>query len=197
LRDIVVPTFVLFLICTIVTMALALTNYATREAILEQVKLQEESARKEVFSEAESFEEVQGIEAVIDSNEDMKCVKKVYTSIKNGETVGRVYSVETTGYGGAVSVAVGIDKGGKTTGVKIVSHSETPGLGSKAADEPFISQFTGITPKEPLIVVKSGGSKDEEIDAVSGATITSKAVVKAVQAALMVDSELNKREGDS
>jgi len=178
-------------------MALALTNYATREAILEQVKLQEESARKEVFSEAESFEEVQGIEAVIDSNEDMKCVKKVYTSIKNGETVGRVYSVETTGYGGAVSVAVGIDKGGKTTGVKIVSHSETPGLGSKAADEPFISQFTGITPKEPLIVVKSGGSKDEEIDAVSGATITSKAVVKAVQAALMVDSELNKREGDS
>lgn len=191
------PTIVLFLICTVVTLALALTNYATKDTIMEQVTVQEESAKREVFSEAESFEEISDLEAVTDSNEDMKCVKKAYTSIKNSKTIGRVYSVETIGYGGIISVAVGIDEKGRTTGAKIVSHSETPGLGSKAADEPFISQFVDIIPKESLKVVKSGASKDEEIDAVSGATITSKAVVKAVQAALMVDSELKKREGDS
>ncbi len=178
-------------------MALAITNYATKDAIKEQVRLQEESARKEVFSAAESFEEVKDLESVTGTNEDERLVKKAYNSLKNGEVIGRVYSVESIGYGGVVSVAVGIDNSGKTTGVEIVSHSETPGLGSKAGDEAFISQLAGITPKEPLTVVKAGSSKDEEIDAVSGATITSKAVIKAVQAAIEVDGELKKREGDS
>lgn len=197
MRDIIMPTIVLFLICTIVTLALTLTNYATKDIIKAQDTLQEQNAQKEVCSEAESFEEIPDLEAITNLNEDMKFVKNAYVSIKNGKKVGRVYSVETKGYGGIVSVSVGIDEDGKITGAKIVSHSETPGLGAKAAEEPFISQFTGLAPSEPLVVVKSGSTKPEEIDAVSGATITSKAVVKAVQAALLVDSELKKREGDS
>ena len=196
MRDIIKPTIVLFLICTIVTLALALTNYATKDAIASQVRLQEESARKEVFSDAEEFEEIQDLESVMGKkNEDERLVKKAYNSLKDGEVIGRVYSVESKGYGGVISIAVGIDDSGKTKGVKIVSHSETPGLGSKAKDEPFISQLVGISPKEPLTVVKVGGSKEEEIDALSGATISSKAVVKAVQAAIDIDSEIKKKGG--
>lgn len=197
MRDIIKPTIVLFLICTIVTMALALTNYATKDAIASQVRMQEETARKEVFSDAEDFEEIQELESILGAEEDGRLVKKAYNCLKDGEVIGRVYSVESKGYGGFISIAVGIDNSGKTTGVKIVSHSETPGLGSKAKDEPFISQLVGISPKEPLAVVKIGGSKEEEIDAVSGATISSKAVVKAVQDAIDIDSEIKKRRGDS
>jgi electron transport complex protein RnfG len=197
LRDIIKPTIVLFLICTIVTMALALTNFATKDAIASQVRMQEETARKEVFSDAEDFEEIQELESILSAEEDGRLVKKAYNCLKDGEVIGRVYSVESKGYGGFISIAVGIDNSGKTTGVKIVSHSETPGLGSKAKDEPFISQLVGISPKEPLTVVKIGGSKEEEIDAVSGATISSKAVVKAVQDAIDIDSEIKKRRGDS
>jgi len=71
-----------------------------------------------------------------------------------------------------------------------------PGLGAKAKDKPFISQFEGIAPKEPLTVVKNAKTKVEEINAISGATITSRAVTKAVQAALDVNAELDKAEED-
>ena len=195
MRDIIKPTIVLFLICTIVTLALALTNYATKDAISEQVRIQEESARREVFSEAESFEEIEDLDSIIGTTDEDRLVKKAFKSIKGVEVIGKVYSVESKGYGGIISIAVGIDNSGKTTGVKIVSLSETPGLGSKVQDELFISQLVGISPKEALTVVKAGGSKEEEIDAVSGATISSKAVVEAIQSAIDTDIKLKEKGG--
>lgn len=196
MRDIVKPTIVLFLISAIVTMALALTNYATKEAIAKQTKIQEESARKEVFPEAETFEEIENINSILGTTDAEKLVKEVFSCLKNGEVIGRVYLVESNGYGGVISMSVGIDNSGKINGVKIISLSETPGLGSKVQEEPFISQFIGIEPKEPLTVVKSGGSKAEEIDAVSGATISSKAVVKGIQAAIDTDFKIREKGGD-
>ncbi len=177
-------------------MALALTNYATKDAISEQVRIQEESARREVFSEAEDFEEIEDLASIIGTTDEDRLVKKVFKSLKGGEVIGRVYSVESKGYGGVISIAVGIDNTGKTTGVKIVSHSETPGLGSKTQDEPFISQLVGIAPKEALTVVKVSSGKKEAIDAVSGATISSKAVVKAVQEAIDLDNKLKEKGGE-
>ena len=61
----------------------------------------------------------------------------------------------------------------------------------------FLSQLVGITPKEALTVVKSGGSKQEEIDAVSGATISSKAVVKGIQAAIDMDKKIRELRGEA
>jgi len=177
-------------------MALALTNYATKEAIAQQTKIQEESARKEVFPEAETFEEIENINSILGTTDAEKLVKEVFSCLKNGEVIGRVYLVESNGYGGVISMSVGIDNSGKINGVKIISLSETPGLGSKVQEEPFISQFIGIEPKEPLTVVKSGGSKAEEIDAVSGATISSKAVVKGIQAAIDTDFKIREKGGD-
>ena len=197
MRDIIKPTIVLFLICVIVTMALALTNYATKDAIAEQTKIQEESARREVFSEAEAFEEIENIDSIIGTTDEEKLVKDAFECLKGGEVIGRVYSVESKGYGGVISMAVGIDNSGKITGVKIISHSETPGLGSKVQDEAFVSQLVGITPKEKLTVVKSGGSKEEDIDAVSGATVSSKAVVKGIQSAIDADLVIKEKGGES
>jgi len=105
--------------------------------------------------------------------------------------------VESKGYGGSITITVGIDTEGKITGVEIGDNNETPGLGTKAKDEPFISQFVGIIPEEPLTVVKRNKTKSEEIDAISSATITSRAVTKAVQAAVDINAELMKRGGNS
>jgi len=196
LSDIVKPTVVLLLICSVVTLALAFTNSLTKDKIAEAARLEEESARKEVLSLAESFEEIQGLEAVINDNEALFPVKKAFVGFKGEDAIGRVFLTETKGYGGTIKITVGIDSEGTITGVKIGDNNETPGLGSKAKDEPFISQFQGISPKGALTVVKNNKTKDEEIDAISGATITSKAVTKAVQAALNVNTELSKLEGD-
>lgn len=196
LRDIVKPTIVLFLICASVTLALAYTNLMTKDKIDEVAKLEEQNARKEVLSSAESFEEVQDLDKVINGNADLGLVKKAFVAKKGEEVVGSVFLVESKGYGGPMTITVGIDSEGKITGVKIGNNNETPGLGSKAKDKPFISQFAGIIPKDSLSVVKGGKTKDEQIDSISGATITSKAVTKAVQSALDVSNELKKR-GDS
>ncbi|AEV66825.1 RnfABCDGE type electron transport complex subunit G [Acetivibrio clariflavus] len=197
MRDIVIPTIVLFLICVIVTMSLALTNYATKDAIAEQNKIQAESAKREVFSEAETFEEIEDLDSILGAAGEEKLIKEAFHCSKNGKEIGRVYSVESNGYGGVISMVVGIDNDGKITGVKIISLSETPGLGSKVQEEPFLSQLVGITPKEALTVVKSGGSKQEEIDAVSGATISSKAVVKGIQAAIDMDKKIRELRGEA
>ncbi len=68
------------------------------------------------------------------------------------------------------------------SGIDIIKHSETPGLGAKADQPAFKDQFKG-KPTEDLVVVKTGASSDEEIDSISGATITSRAVTNAVNEA--------------
>lgn len=197
LRDIVKPTVVLFLICTIVTFALAYTNAITADKIDEMIRLELNNARRKVLNVADSFEEIEELEEIISENADLGIVKEAYKGVKGQETVGNVFLVESKGYGGSITITVGIDNEGKITGVEIGDNNETPGLGAKAKDEPFISQFVGIIPEESLTVVKSNKSKSEEIDAISSATITSKAVTKAVQAAVDINAELMKRGGNS
>lgn len=197
MHDVVKPTIVLFVICTIITLALAFTNLMTKDRIDEMIKTKQEDDRRRVLSLAESFEEVAELEEIVSGNEDLNIVKEAYRGIKGEETVGNVFLVESKGYGGPITITVGIDVEGKITGVEIGDNSETPGLGAKAKDEPFISQFVGIIPQEPLKVVKNNKTKSEEINAISSATITSKAVTKAVQAAVDTNAELMKRGGNS
>ena len=75
------------------------------------------------------------------------------------------------GFGGTVKVMIGIDADGKVTGVKVTEHSETPGLGSKAADADYLKQYQGVT-EAPESSIKD----DKNVDAITGATITSNAV---------------------
>ena len=110
-----------------------------------------------------------------------------------GKTVGYCIKVEPSGFGGKISMMVGIGTDGEIQGVKITSMSETPGLGAKA-DDNWLSQFTGK--KANISVIKSGTAKDSEINAISGATITSKAVAEGVNIASAAAKTISKAEGD-
>lgn len=110
-------------------------------------------------------------------------VTEVNEAYAGDKLIGYDISVSTTGYGGAIDMIVGVLNGGRVAGISIISHSETPGLGANATKPAFSGQFEGkSSPK--LEVVKVAPSRDDEIQAISGATITSKAVTKGVNEAL-------------
>lgn len=112
---------------------------------------------------------------------DVECsgmVEAVYES-----PAGYAIQVSTAGFGGNVILMVGVNHGGQVTGISVISHTETAGLGSVAAEdsakgEAFRGQFVGQA--GPFAVVKDGG----QVDGISGATITSRAVTQAVNGAL-------------
>jgi electron transport complex protein RnfG len=157
---------------------LSLTNNITAP-VIEQRNIQANNeSRQEVLKAAEEFSEVKDVKGDL--------IEEVYQGTKGGEVVG--YTIKTTpkGYGGKVEVMVGISNDGKISGVKIGNHTETPGLGSKSADPSFKDQYNGKSTKTPLNVVKGNASNENDIVAISGATITSKAVTAGVNAAMDV-----------
>lgn len=195
MRDILKPALLLFIICLVVTAAMSFTYVGTKDAIAERAVLNEENARREVMADADKFEEIDDLNSITASNPEFGSIKKAFTGINDGTVIGYVFTIDSTGYGGNIRIIAGVDRDGKVTGVKVGDNTETPGLGAKASQEPFISQFSNLTATEPLKIVKGNSTKPEEIDAISGATITSKAVVKAVQAATDMASELTAKEG--
>ena len=109
-------------------------------------------------------------------------MKEVYAAYSGDEFVGYVFSAVSSGYGGDVPVTVGVGKDGTITGVRVGDNEETPGLGSKAAGEKFTSQYTGKAISGGIRIVSGPATADDEIQAVSGATISTNAVNSAVQA---------------
>lgn len=109
------------------------------------------------------------------------------TATAGGSQAGYVVKVSGKGYGGAVTIALGITNEGEVLGIQILDASnETPGLGQNSTKEDWNSQYVGMTADKTLSVVKDGsGSKDNgTINSISGATITSSAVTRAVSVAL-------------
>lgn len=110
----------------------------------------------------------------------------IYQATKDGKVTAVAYSVYGYGYGGEIDLMMGVDTDGKVLGVRVLSHAETPGLGDKIEKEKsdWIYSFNGLslqnTPADKWAVKKDGG----QFDQFSGATITPRAVVKAVKAGL-------------
>lgn len=172
LKGVLIPTLCLFVICFVVTALLAGTNLLTRAAIEEQSRQKEAASRKEVLPTAESFEDIEA---------DGSCCKGLDAS---GEPVGYVFITEGKGYGGTIKVMTGISADAQITGVVILSQEETPGLGANSTKESFRGQYRGALPGDDFVVIKNGGaSADNEIDALTGATISSRAVTAAVNEA--------------
>lgn len=167
-KDILKPALILFVICLVVTALLAGTNLLTKDKIAEQSALEAEQSRKVVLSDADSFEEADGY----------------YIGKANNETVGYVFQTEAKGYGGAVKVMTGISTDGQITGVVILEHSETPGLGANAEKASFTDQFKQAVPENGITLVKNKAPSDGEIEAMTGASITSRAVTNAVNEAI-------------
>ena len=92
-------------------------------------------------------------------------------------------STNSEGYGGDIEVMVGIKNDGTINGIRFLSISETAGMGMKAKEPQFTDQFKGMK-AEQIKYTKTGRSGSDEIDAVSGATVTTKAVTKAENGAL-------------
>lgn len=169
----------------IAAVVLGFFNFITQKPIERQIREANLQAMKEVMP-ADTYKEIKAETATGDI---VKAVSKAY---KNGSEAGFVIKVSPSGYGGSIEMLVGIDKNGKITGIKIISHNETPGLGAKATEPSWQSQFKGKGP-DALMVVKHPPSKDKnEVQAITGATITSRAVTKGVNEALREFKELSK-----
>ena len=170
-KEVLKPAAILFVICVLVSAALAGTNLLTKDRIAQAAAQKAEESRMVALPGAESFEERDGHYAGLDSA---------------GQAVGYVFETEGKGYGGTVKVMTGVSTEGSITGVIVLSHSETPGLGANAEKAEFRDQY-----QQPVAnltggiqVVKFQAPKEGEIQAMTGATITSTAVTNAVNAAI-------------
>jgi len=187
---------ILFLITLIAGLVLGFVYELTKEPI----RLQEEKAIQEacqaVFADAANLGLVfQEENYVPDAAKQTELAQKgveigtVYAAVtKGGEVYG--YVVESTtkeGYGGNIVLYVGITNEGTVSGVSILEIAETPGLGMNA-EAVLVPQFKGVQTTE-FTYTKTGSTAENEIDAISGATITTKAIVNAVNGALRVVTE--------
>ena len=120
-------------------------------------------------------------------NVDDPDISEIYKAQKDGSAAGYVVMVNPNGYNGAISMVVGIDAEGKVSGIDIISQSETAGLGANCVKDEFKDQFVG---KSGEISVVKNDPKDNEIDAITSATITSKAVTSGVNKALAAAEKL-------
>lgn len=177
MKEISTLTIKLLLICAIVATLLAGVNSITKPIIEENEQKNFELAMQEVLPEASSFEAVTTSDFA--PTETGVMLSSVYQADNGGYVVSTVCA---EGYGGDISVMVGIDSALSVNQVKIMSMSETPGLGARASEAEFIEQYQGKSAS--IAVIKNATPTDEQIEAISGATITSKAVTKAVNAAL-------------
>ncbi len=175
--SIIKPTMVLFAVCIVVSGALAVVNNVTMDVIEERTKVEQEEFRKQVLEQADRFTQAADVD-------DLDNVTDVYAGFSGDDPVGYVMSVVSKGYGGDINMIVGVDMKGQVTKVIIGDNEETPGLGSKAKESEFIDQFSGVTVNDQLAVVKQNKKAANEIQALSGATITSRGVTEGIQAAL-------------
>lgn len=188
MKDILKLGVTLFVICAVAALVLGITNNITSPVIEERNIQASNKSRQIVLSDAEEFKQLEGM------NSDI--VVEVYEGLKGGDVIGYTIKTSPKGYGGAVEVMVGISTDGKITGVDIGNHSETPGLGSKASDPAFKDQYLDKGVANSLLVVKGSVNNDNEISAISGATITSNGVTSGVNAAMKIYNEKLSGNGD-
>lgn len=189
MKKIIKDALVLFAITLISGLLLGVVYKVTEKPIEEQNEKTKIAAYNNVFDKLETYEEITALEAAQDA------IKKAgYTAVTlneavrafdaSGKELGMIITVtDADGYGGNIKMTLGVDVSGTITGLEILDISETAGLGMKAKDAAFREQFAGIK-AERVEYTKSGKTKDNEIDAISSATITTKAVTAGVNGAL-------------
>jgi len=170
--------FILLLVAAIAGLCLGAAYEVTKEPIAQQAIIEKDNAMKEILPEADKFQ--------VSSKEipEGSVIKEINEAYSGNEIVGYAFKVAPKGFGGLIEMMVGISKDGKISGIKVMNHSETPGLGANATNPKFSEQFKNKPIEQPLEVVKTGASKDNQVDALTGATITSKAVTGGVNEAI-------------
>ena len=161
------PIVVLCVICIVVTGALAATNGMTAPIIEAATLAAQEAARTELLPDAQGFEKVEGV--------DVANVSDVYRTTND---VGVVITSSAKGYGGDVVVMTAITPDGTIKQIKVTEQSETKGIGSNVVSTPsYWERYEGVSAAQALVL-------NQDIDAYSGATISSRAVLTAVNSAI-------------
>ena len=202
MKKIIKNTIILFVITLVAGVGLGFVYNVTSDARKNQEEKTKLAAYESVMNGMDSFENVKldsGCATFIKKNiskiekdNNISTIKEFNASIdeavlakdKSGNDLGYIITVtDNEAYGGSLTMTVGIKTDGTVNGISFLTLSETPGLGMKAEDEDFYSQF-----KDKLVdtfeVVKNAPAADNEIESISGATITSKAMANGVNAAL-------------
>jgi len=173
------PVISLTLICLTVGLLLSVVNILTKEKIDENLAGAEKIAVTGVFGDNIDYSE---LENAPDS------VGKVYKVTSGGELLGYCVTVSPSGFGGNIDMVVGVGTDGKIIGVAITALSETPGLGSRVNDDVYLSGYKGLSGK---IVLGQG------VEAISGATISSKSVLSGVNTALEAVASMGLTGGEA
>lgn len=169
MKSIARMVLVLGLVCAVAALSLSLVYEVTKEPIAEAYR-------------QELLDAIGAVLPAFDNapDADMATVDGVdyYIGKAKGAPVGAAFKVNTTqGYSGLITALVGVDPAGKVTGVRILLHTETPGLGAKFTAPDFLAQFKGKTLETAKWKVKKDGG---DFDQITGATITPRALVAAM-----------------
>ncbi len=160
-------TFKLLLISVITALLLSCINALTKDKIADNIAAEKEAAIAAIFPSATENSAAE-LEA-----EGINALYLVYSS---GKAIGYTAEVAPLGFGGELTLMVGVDINGDVVGVKLISHSETPGLGSRVGDAGYLARYVG----------KDGAELEGGVDVITGSTVSSKAVHEGVKAAVSI-----------
>lgn len=192
-KTIVKEAMALFAITIVAALLLGFVYEITKEPIEEQKLLQKQRAYQMVFLDADTFEGTDSLNALVETAPEVLAAQD-YNNItiqelleaktKSGSVLGYVMTIASNeGYGGELIISLGIKADKMVNGIEILTISETPGLGAKANTPEFKNQFANKE-VEAFAYTKKGKTSDNEIDAISGATITTNAMTNMVNAGI-------------
>lgn len=192
-NKIIKDALALTLITLVAGVALGGVYEITKDPIAKQEAQAKAEAYEQVFTDAAAFEEVKMDDTLIQTIRDQldqegykaQSIEEVMRAEdQSGETLGYAFTVVTSeGYGGDIRFSMGVQNDGILNGISILSIGETAGLGMNADTPAFKDQFVGKQ-VEKLQYTKNGATQDDEINAISGATVTTNAMTNGVNAGL-------------
>lgn len=162
-------TGILLGICVVVALLLGVVNAVT-EPIITQMQAEKTAKAMAQVLQADSYDEV---------DVQMDNVTALYRAMSGGQQIGYVVEVTSSGFGGVMSMVVGVDMNGTVTGVSVTDNAETKNIGTKVVgDQSVLDRFVGMS---GTITVNTGANR---FDGITGATVSSKAVTAGVNTAL-------------
>lgn len=192
-NKIIKDALALTLITLVAGVALGGVYEITKDPIARQEAQAKAEAYEQVFTDAAAFEEIEMDDTLIQMIRDQldqegykaQSIEEVMRAEdQSGETLGYAFTVVTSeGYGGDIQFSMGVQNDGTLNGISILSIGETAGLGMNADTPAFKDQFVGKQ-VEKLQYTKNGATQDDEINAISGATVTTNAMTNGVNAGL-------------
>ncbi len=188
---------ILFAITLVAALALGFVYELTRDPIKKAQEKAKIEAFQAIFPEMSKTSDWTGslaeAQALIDADSELAAttIEGVLNALDSkGNVIGKIYTLTNSkGYGGLIRIVMGVAGDGTIKGIEFLNISETAGLGMRAKEEAFKSQFSNATVGR-YSLTKRKISGDTEVDAISSATITTTAVTRMVDAGLLINEKL-------